>query len=100
MKDAQIFDNEQWFRAMLTTKDSQNKNVLNVFYVDYGIVRTVDASQVYSLQEVNYTLYRYPPQAMLVRLDNIPPLNNQLLDKIRKLLPSGKDALVISLLFN
>lgn len=96
VKDKEIIDNEQWFRAKLSTKLSPDKEVITVFYVDYGIERTVNMTQIYCLQEINFTLYRYPPQAILVRLDKIPTLNSILLDKMHKLLPTGKDALVIS----
>lgn len=85
---------EQWFRAMLTTKVFPHQETMNAFYIDYGVVKPVSITQIYSLQEANHTLFRYPPQAILVRLDKIPVVNSKMLDQIRQLLPASKEAVV------
>lgn len=89
-----VFDNEQWFRAILTTTACHEEDSVNVFYVDYGLVKTVKLTQIYRLESMNFTLFQYPPQVILVRLDKVPPINSNMLEQIRLLLPINKEVMV------
>ncbi|KAH8413706.1 hypothetical protein KR222_004306 [Zaprionus bogoriensis] len=78
---------KQWYRGMLTAKPkSAEEEVFDVYYVDDGRLRKTHISNIYRLEANNLALASYPAQALRVRLHDVPPIDNQMVGRLRGLL--------------
>ncbi|XP_030245004.1 uncharacterized protein LOC115564607 isoform X2 [Drosophila navojoa] len=78
---------KQWHRGMLTAKPkSPEEEVFDVYYVDDGRLRKTHISNIYRLEANNLALAAYPAQALRVRLHDVPPIDNQMVGRLRGLL--------------
>ncbi|EDW61022.2 tudor domain-containing protein 7B isoform X2 [Drosophila virilis] len=78
---------KQWYRGMLTAKPkSPEEEVFDVYYVDDGRLRKTHISNIYRLEANNLALASYPAQALRVRLHDVPPIDNQMVGLLRRLL--------------
>ncbi|XP_034479755.1 uncharacterized protein LOC117785685 isoform X2 [Drosophila innubila] len=75
---------KQWYRGMLTTKPkSPEEEVFDVYYVDDGRLRKTHISNIYRLEANNLALASFPAQALRVRLHDVPPIDNQMVARLR-----------------
>lgn len=86
---------KQWYRGMLTAKPkSAEEEVFDVYYVDDGRLRKTHISNIYRLEANNLALASYPAQALRVRLHDVPPIDNQMVGRLRGLLSPQTPVLV------
>lgn len=86
---------KQWYRGMLTTKpNNAEEEVFDVYYVDDGRLRKTHISNIYRLEANNLALASYPAQALRVRLHDVPPIDNQMVGRLRGLLSPQTPVLV------
>lgn len=86
---------KQWYRGMLTAKPkSPEEEVFDVYYVDDGRLRKTHISNIYRLEANNLALASYPAQALRVRLHDVPPIDNQMVGRLRGLLSPQTPVLV------
>ncbi|XP_055593451.1 tudor domain-containing protein 7 isoform X2 [Uranotaenia lowii] len=83
---------KKWYRASLIAEEGTT--VCKMFYVDMGIKQSVNLSNVYRLEMLSVALSRYPAQAILVKMFDIPDVNDYLLSRLRALLKTGLIAMV------
>ncbi|XP_062135151.1 tudor domain-containing protein 7B isoform X1 [Drosophila sulfurigaster albostrigata] len=77
----------KWYRGMLTSKPkSTEEEVFDVYYVDDGRLRKTHISNIYRLEANNHALAAFPAQALRVRLHDVPPIDNQMVGRLRGLL--------------
>ncbi|KAH8369829.1 hypothetical protein KR093_001081 [Drosophila rubida] len=78
---------KQWYRGMLTSKPkSTEEEVFDVYFVDDGRLRKTHISNIYRLEANNHALAAFPAQALRVRLHDVPPIDNQMVGRLRGLL--------------
>ncbi|XP_017837742.1 tudor domain-containing protein 7B isoform X2 [Drosophila busckii] len=78
---------KHWYRGMLAAKPkSADEEVFDVYYVDDGRMRKTHISNIYRLEANNLALASYPAQALRVRLHDVPPIDTQMLERLRSLL--------------
>ncbi|XP_032591411.1 uncharacterized protein LOC6560700 isoform X2 [Drosophila grimshawi] len=78
---------KKWYRGMLTSKPkSPEEEVFEVYYVDDGRLRKTHISNIYRLEANNLALASFPAQALRVRLHDVPPIDNQMVGRLRGLL--------------
>ncbi|XP_068148240.1 tudor domain-containing protein 7 isoform X2 [Drosophila tropicalis] len=86
---------KQWYRGMLTSKPkSQEEETFDVYYVDDGRLRKTHISNIYRLEANNLALASFPPQALRVRLHDVPPIDAQMLGSLRGLIPPRSEVLL------
>ncbi|XP_016975501.2 tudor domain-containing protein 7B isoform X2 [Drosophila rhopaloa] len=86
---------KQWFRGRLVTRpQNPEEETFDVYYVDDGRQRKTHISNIYRLEANNRALATFPPQALPVRLHDVPEIAGQMLGRLRGLMPSRSEALV------
>ncbi|XP_030375703.1 tudor domain-containing protein 7 isoform X2 [Scaptodrosophila lebanonensis] len=87
---------KQWHRGMLTYKPKQVDavDVYDVYYVDDGRMRKTHLSNIYRLEALNRALASYPAQALRVRLHDVPPIDNQMVGRLRGLMSPQSEVLL------
>ncbi|XP_075170049.1 tudor domain-containing protein 7 tapas [Haematobia irritans] len=85
----------KWYRATLAEgkhiKNDQDKFLM--YFVDQGITKSIDISKIFQLEKLSLALSKFPNQAIRVRLHNIPDITNNIVARIRGLLPKECGAL-------
>ncbi|XP_039228951.1 uncharacterized protein LOC6530817 isoform X4 [Drosophila yakuba] len=86
---------KQWFRGRLVTRPlNPEEETFDVYYVDDGRQRKTHISNIYRLEANNRALATFPPQAIPVRLHDVPAIAGQMLGRLRGLIPSRTEALL------
>ncbi|EDW79753.2 uncharacterized protein Dwil_GK17950 [Drosophila willistoni] len=86
---------KQWYRGMLTSKPkNQDEETFDIYYVDDGRLRKTHISNIYRLEANNLALASFPPQALRVRLHDVPPIDAQMLGSLRGLIPPRSEVLL------
>ncbi|XP_043641930.1 tudor domain-containing protein 7 isoform X3 [Drosophila teissieri] len=86
---------KQWFRGRLVTRPlNPEEETFDVYYVDDGRQRKTHISNIYRLEANNRALATFPPQAIPVRLHDVPEIAGQMLGRLRGLIPSRTEALL------
>ncbi|XP_058834964.1 tudor domain-containing protein 7A isoform X2 [Topomyia yanbarensis] len=82
----------KWYRASLLAEESGS--ICRMLFVDTGVKKSVNVSNVYQLETLSVALSRYPPQAIRMKMFDIPEINDLLLSRLRALLKPGLTAMV------
>lgn len=86
---------KQWFRGRLVTRPlNPDEESFDVYYVDDGRQRKAHISNIYRLEANNRALATFPPQAIPVRLHDVPEIGGHMLHRLRGLIPWRTEALV------
>ncbi|XP_037713074.1 tudor domain-containing protein 7B isoform X2 [Drosophila subpulchrella] len=86
---------KQWFRGRLVTRPKNpEEETFDVYYVDDGRQRKTHISNIYRLEANNRALATFPPQALPVRLHDVPEIAGQMLGRLRGLMPPRSEALL------
>lgn len=86
---------KQWYRGRLVARpENPEEETFDIYYVDDGRQRKTHISNIYRLEANNRALASYPPQALAVRLHDVPEIAGQMLGRLRGLMPSRSEALV------
>jgi len=86
---------KQWFRGRLVARPKNpEEETFDVYYVDDGRQRKTHISNIYRLEANNRALATFPPQALPVRLHDVPEIAGQMLGRLRGLMPPRSEALV------
>ncbi|XP_052839986.1 tudor domain-containing protein 7A isoform X2 [Drosophila gunungcola] len=86
---------KQWFRGRLATRPKNpEEETFDVYYVDDGRQRKTHISNIYRLEANNRALATFPPQALPVRLHDVPEIAGQMLGRLRGLMPARSQALL------
>ncbi|XP_055382832.1 tudor domain-containing protein 7B-like [Condylostylus longicornis] len=93
-----VADEGKWYRGSLVDIDVKNRNAkeFKIFYVDYGLTKQVNISNIFSLESLSTALNRYPRQAIKTKMYNMPPSNEFVLNKLKSMLPDNSLAIVKS----
>ncbi|KAH8280317.1 hypothetical protein KR018_002721 [Drosophila ironensis] len=93
--DESVEGSKQWYRARLVAKPTNpEEETFDVYYVDDGRQRKTHISNIYRLEANNRALATYPPQAMCVRLHDVPEMTGHMLMRLRGLMPPRCEALL------
>ncbi|XP_058458121.1 tudor domain-containing protein 7A isoform X2 [Malaya genurostris] len=82
----------KWYRAALTSKESDS--TCKMLFVDTGIEKSINVTNVFQLATLSVALSRYPPQAIRMKMFDIPEIGDFLLSRLRALLKPGLTAMV------
>lgn len=82
----------KWYRASLEVEESGP--FCRMLYVDRGLKKSVNVSNIYRLESLSVALSRYPTQAVRMRMFDIPDITDYLLSRMRVLLKPGLTAMV------
>ncbi|XP_017072948.1 tudor domain-containing protein 7B isoform X2 [Drosophila eugracilis] len=86
---------KQWFRGRLVARpENPEEETFDVYYVDDGRQRKTHISNIYRLEANNRALASFPPQALAVRLHDVPEIAGHMLGRLRGLMPSRTEALL------
>nr|XP_044248653.1 tudor domain-containing protein 7B [Drosophila takahashii] len=86
---------KQWFRGRLVSRPKNpEEETFDVYYVDDGRQRKTHISNIYRLEANNRALATFPPQALPVRLHDVPEIAGQMLGRLRGLMPPRSEALL------
>ncbi|XP_050743452.1 tudor domain-containing protein 7A isoform X2 [Drosophila biarmipes] len=86
---------KQWFRGRLVARpQNPEEETFDVYYVDDGRQRKTHISNIYRLEANNRALATFPPQALPVRLHDVPEIAGQMLGRLRGLMPPRSEALL------
>ncbi|KMY95249.1 uncharacterized protein Dsimw501_GD11509, isoform B [Drosophila simulans] len=86
---------KQWFRGRLVTRPlNPEEETFDVYYVDDGRQRKTHISNIYRLEANNRALATFPPQALPVRLHDVPEIGGHMLHRLRGLIPWRTEALL------
>lgn len=69
-------------------------DIFKMNYIDYGFQRSVSILNICTLEDLDMALRNLPPQAIKVRLYNIPNLNENVIQSIRGLLQHDTSAML------
>ncbi|XP_043063983.1 tudor domain-containing protein 7 [Drosophila ficusphila] len=93
--DESVEGQKQWFRGRLVTRPKNpEEETFDVYYVDDGRQRKTHISNIYRLEASNRALATFPPQALPVRLHDVPEIAGQMLGRLRGLMPPRCEALL------
>ncbi|KAH8401520.1 hypothetical protein KR009_006093 [Drosophila setifemur] len=93
--DESVEGMKQWYRGRLVAKpQNPDEETFDIYYVDDGRQRKTHISNIYRLEANNRALATYPPQALAVRLHDVPEIAGQLLMRLRGLMPPRSEALL------
>lgn len=95
-------DDNKWYRAsILSPTDHHHKDTVNdgmktklCKCVDYGMIKCVESNNIYRLDLLSTALNKYPPQAILTKLNDIADFNKTVVARLRGLL--NPNSLVIA----
>lgn len=82
---------KKWFRATIVFA---GKSEYSMFYVDYGMVRSVETSKIFKLEGLSVALSTYPYQAVKMRLNRVKVITPSIVASLRGLLVSSTKAIV------
>lgn len=87
---------KKWFRATIAYV---GKSEYSMFYVDYGMVRSVETSKIFKLEGLSAALNTYPYQAVKMRLNGVKVITPSFVSSLKGLLAPSTKAIVSSKCF-
>lgn len=89
-------EENRWARGSLINIESNvvHSRSFDVFFVDYGCIKNINMEKIFRLSSLSAALNKFPKQALKVRLNNLPPINDYIIALLRALLPLGSPAIV------
>ncbi|XP_017025169.1 tudor domain-containing protein 7B isoform X2 [Drosophila kikkawai] len=93
--DESVGGQKQWYRGRLVAKpQNPEEETFDIYYIDDGRQRKTHISNVYRLEANNRALASYPPQALPVRLYDVPQITNHMMGRLRTQMPPRSEALL------
>lgn len=90
-------EDKKWYRA--TILDNSAVDTFNMFYVDFGMARIVQTSNIFCLDSLSVALFKYPYQAIMCQLHEIYEFTPSIVNSIKGYLNPNKQAIVSVELF-
>ncbi|KAH8253298.1 hypothetical protein KR032_004694 [Drosophila birchii] len=86
---------KQWYRGRLVDKpQNPEEETFDIYYIDDGRQRKTHISNIYRLEANNRALASYPPQALAVRLYDVPEITSHMMGRLRAQMPPHSEALL------
>ncbi|KAH8290138.1 hypothetical protein KR054_000322 [Drosophila jambulina] len=86
---------KKWYRGRLVAKpQNPEEETFDIYYIDDGRQRKTHISNIYRLEANNRALASYPPQALAVRLYDVPEITSHMMGRLRAQMPPRSEALL------
>lgn len=94
-----VFDtvDNRWYRASILTNRFPHK-MTQCQFVDYGHIKSIEPQHIYKLDKLSTALSKYPPQAIVVRLNDFhsSECTSKVVNRLRELLCCQKTVFIQS----
>lgn len=75
-------------------KNHRMNNVRLCFCIDFGITKAIKLSNIYNLHSLSVALYKYPCQAIALKLNHLPMFSAYVLTRLRCICDVGTNVIV------